>query len=77
LPRIAALLAQPVSLGDVGEWEGQRDWQGEAPRLDQLADLAEHVERAAGTPLLKPHPMLDGSAKSATVMTRAARPTRN
>jgi hypothetical protein len=34
-----ALLAHPVRLGNLGEREGLRDREREAPGLDQLADL--------------------------------------
>ena len=34
-----ALLADPVCLGNLGEREGLRDREREAPGLDQVADL--------------------------------------
>ena len=58
-----ALLAQPVRLGNLGEREGLRDREREAPGLDQLADLAEHVDGAAGIAAAEPHPMLLGAAE--------------
>jgi hypothetical protein len=39
-----APLAHPVRPGDLGEREGLGDREREAPRLDQRADLAEHVD---------------------------------
>jgi hypothetical protein len=53
-----ALLAHPVRLGHLGEREGLRDREREAPGLDQLADLAERVDRAASVPAAEPHPVL-------------------
>jgi hypothetical protein len=44
-----ALFAHPVCLGNLGEREGLRDREREAPGLDQLADLAERMDRAAGS----------------------------
>jgi hypothetical protein len=62
LPAHVALLACPVRLGNLGEREGLRDREPEAPGLDQLADLAERADRAAGVPGAEPHPVLAGSA---------------
>src|SRR6516225_12338635 len=58
LPAHVALLAHPVRLGNLGEREGLRDREREAPGLDQLADLGERVDRAASVPAAEPHPML-------------------
>jgi hypothetical protein len=44
------VLADAVRLRDLGEREGLRDREREAPGLDQLADLGERVDRAAGVP---------------------------
>src|SRR5215469_13382576 len=63
LPSHVALLAHPVRLGNLGERKGLRDREPEAPGLDQLADLAERVDRAAGIAAAEPHPMLPGSAE--------------
>ena len=63
LPAHVALLAHPVRLGNLGEGEGLRDREREAPGFDQLADLAERVDRAAGVPAAEPHPVLPGAAE--------------
>ena len=52
------VLADAVRLRDPGEREGLRDREREAPGLDQLADLGERVDRAAGVPAAEPHPVL-------------------
>jgi hypothetical protein len=52
-----------VRLGNLGEGEGLHDREREAPGLDQLADLAERVNRAAGVAAAEPHPMLPGAAE--------------
>ena len=61
--RARGLLAHPVRLGNLGEREGLRDREREAPGLDQLADLGERVDRAASVPAAEPHPMLLGAAE--------------
>src|SRR5271169_5614606 len=58
LPAHVTVLADAVRLRDLGEREGLRDREREAPGLDQLADLGEHVDRAAGVPAAEPHPVL-------------------
>src|SRR5262252_4377981 len=58
LPAHVTVLAEAVRLRDLGEREGPRDREREAPGLDQLADLGEHVDRAAGVPPAEPHPVL-------------------
>ena len=58
-----ALLADPVRLGNLGEGEGLRDREREAPGLDQLADLAKRVDRAAGVAAAEPHPVLPGAGE--------------
>jgi hypothetical protein len=50
LPAHVALLAHPVRLGNLGEREGLHDRERAASGLDQLTDLAERVDRAAGVP---------------------------
>ena len=57
------VLADAVRLRDLGEREGPRDREREAPGLDQLADLAERVDRAAGVPAAEPHPVLPRAAE--------------
>src|SRR6266550_7417653 len=57
-PAHVTVLADAVRLGNLGEREGLRDREGEAPGLDQLADLGERVDCAAGTPLLNVTPVL-------------------
>ena len=57
------LLAYAVRLRDLGKREGPRDREREAPGLDQLADLAERVDRAAGIAAAEPHPMFPGAAE--------------
>src|SRR5690349_24597411 len=52
------VLADAVRLRDLGEREGLRDREREAPGLDQLADLGERVDRAASVPAAEPHPVL-------------------
>jgi hypothetical protein len=52
------VLAGAVRLRDLGEREGLGDREREAPRLDQLADLGERVDRAASVPAAEPHPVL-------------------
>ena len=52
------VLADAVRLRDLGEREDLRDREREAPRLDQLADLSEHVDRAASIPAAERHPVL-------------------
>ena len=47
------VLADAVRLRDIGEREGLRDWEREAPGLDQLADLGERVDRALGGTTLR------------------------
>jgi len=49
--------------GNLGEREGLRDREPEAPGLDQLADLAERVDRAASVPAAEPHPVLSGATE--------------
>lgn len=44
--------ADAVRFGNVGEREGSDDREGKPAGLDQPADLAERVERAAGSILL-------------------------
>jgi hypothetical protein len=68
------VLADAVRVGDLGEREGLRDRERETPGLDQLADLGEGMDRAAGLSAAEPHPVLPGSAKSATVTTRPVPP---
>jgi two-component system, OmpR family, sensor histidine kinase VanS len=58
LPAHVPVLADAMGLRDLGEREGLRDREREAAVLDQLADLGEHVDRAAGVPAAEPHPML-------------------
>jgi hypothetical protein len=58
LPANVALLAHPVCLRDLGEREGLRDREREAPGLDQPADLTERVDRAAGVPAAERHTVL-------------------
>jgi len=58
LPAHVTVLADAVRLGNLGEREGLRDREREAPGLDQLADLGECVHRAAGVPAAEPHPVL-------------------
>jgi len=41
LPADVTLLADPVRLRNIGEGKGLRDREGEAPGLDQRADLGE------------------------------------
>ena len=45
-----AVLADAVRLRDLGEREGLRDREREAPGLDQFADPGDRVDRAAGLP---------------------------
>jgi hypothetical protein len=52
------VLADAVRLRDLGEREGLRDREREAPGLDQLADLGERVDRAASVPAAERHPVL-------------------
>jgi hypothetical protein len=52
------VLADAVRLRDLGEGEGLRDPEPEAPGLDQLADPGEPVDRAAGVPAAERHPVL-------------------
>jgi hypothetical protein len=47
LPTYVALLAHPVHFGNLREREGMHDREREAPGLDQLADSAQGVDRAA------------------------------
>jgi hypothetical protein len=56
-PAQVTVLANTVCLRDLGEREGLRDREGEAPGLDQLADLGERVDGAAGVPAAEPHPV--------------------
>ena len=49
------VLADAVRLRDLGEREGPRDREREAPGFDQLADLGERVDRAAVRPSAEPH----------------------
>src|ERR1700723_1003698 len=58
LPAHVTVLADAVRLRDLGEREGLRDREREAPGVDQLADLGERVDRAAGVPAAEPHPVL-------------------
>jgi hypothetical protein len=58
LPAHVTVLADAVRLRDLGEREGLRDREREAPGLDQLADLGERVDRAAGVPAAERHPVL-------------------
>ena len=51
------VLADAVRLGDLGEREGLGDRERETSGLDQLADLAERVERAAVVPAAERHPV--------------------
>ena len=44
-----------MRLRNAGEREGSRHWKRKAPGLDQLADLGERVQRAAGVPAAEPH----------------------
>jgi len=53
-----AVLADAVRLRDIGEWEGLYDRKREVPGLDQLADLGERVQRAAGVTSAERHPVL-------------------
>ena len=45
LPAHVTVLADAVRPRDLGEREGLRDREREAPGLDQLADLGERVDR--------------------------------
>src|SRR6516165_4914045 len=54
----ATVLADAVRLRDLDEREGLRDREREAPGLDQLADLGERVDRAAGVPSAERHSVL-------------------
>src|SRR5436190_266702 len=63
LPAHVTVLADAVRRRDLGEREGLRDREPEAPGLDQLADPGERVDRAAGVPAAEPHPVLPGSAE--------------
>src|SRR6185312_5213402 len=58
LPAHVTVLADAVRLRDLGEREGLRDREAEAPGLDQLADPGDRVDRAAGVPAAEPHPVL-------------------
>src|ERR1039457_890718 len=58
LPAYVTVLADAVRLRDLGEREGLRDREREAPGLDQLADPGERVDRAAGVPAAERHPVL-------------------
>src|ERR1700678_952949 len=58
LPAHVTVLADAVRLRDLGEREGLHDREREAPGPDQLADLGQRVDRAAGVPAAEPHPML-------------------
>src|ERR1035438_2033435 len=58
LPAHVTVLADAVRLRDLGEREGLRDREREAPGLDQLADLGERVDRAASVPAAERHPVL-------------------
>jgi hypothetical protein len=58
LPAHVTVLADAVRLRDLGQREGPRDREREAPGLDQLADLGERVDRAASVPAAEPHPVL-------------------
>src|ERR1700730_9360383 len=58
LPAQVTVLARAVRLRDLGEREGLRDRGREAPGLDQLADLGERVDRAAGVPAAEPDAVL-------------------
>ena len=57
------LLARAVRLGNVGERERLRDREREASGLDQLTDLAERVDRAAGVAPAEPHPIPLGAGE--------------
>jgi hypothetical protein len=58
LPAHVTVLADAVRLRDLGEWEGLRDREREAPGLDQLADVGDRVDRAAVRPAAERHPVL-------------------
>jgi hypothetical protein len=50
-----------MRLGDLGKREGLRNPEREAPGLDQLADLSERMDCAAGVPAAERHPVLLGA----------------
>src|SRR5271169_127820 len=58
LPARVTVLADAVRLRDLGEREGLRDREREAPGLDQLTNLGERVDRATSVPAAEPHPVL-------------------
>src|SRR5215471_15934258 len=58
LPAHVTVLAEAVRLRDLGERAGPRHPERDAPGLDQLADLGEHVDRAAGVHTAERHPVL-------------------
>ncbi len=47
-----------MRLRDLGEWEGLRDREREAPGLDQRADLVERIDRTPGLAAAERHPVL-------------------
>ena len=57
LPAHVTVLADAVRLGHLGQRERLRDREREAPGFDQLADLGERVDRAAGVAAAEPHPV--------------------
>src|SRR5690242_10342113 len=58
LPAHVAVLAGAVRLGDLGERKVCATGEREAPGLDQLADLREYVECAAGVLAAERHRVL-------------------
>jgi hypothetical protein len=58
LPAHVTFLADAVRLRDLDEREGLRDLEREAAGLDQLADLSERMDRAAGVPAAEGHSVL-------------------
>jgi hypothetical protein len=75
LSAYVTLLADAVRLGDLGEREGLRDREREAPGRDQRADLGERVNRAAGG-IPPPNVIPCSCARSKSVIvTRCGRPS--